>query len=402
MLYIPIRQVFVVGVWTSSLTLHRTGSRGPNIVTHQRDGLQDLASIITEHFTFLCVSQIAASLEKNLIPKLSNSPPDIEALRLYLTLPECPLFKDRNNYVTIAIPFAKSLLSLKEAPLKVLGKMNDFFMLHMIQPFIPSPHNVFALVFAPGNWWSTFEPPAFQRLVELYKEVVVYLLQMHKMGIPSVEQRIFTCFLDTSLKLLEILQTVRNDNKTPKWTCVITHLQTCFCGSRWVREQDTSFSTINSTSTSWMSWSTSGMTTSHGFRGRCTRWWVSSWCHRHTCLCLSICMNHLFLPLYSQGHDGVVTLCRYPFVFDAQAKTTLLQTDAVIQMQVIRSWITWFQTIGHMLIALLLLEPSFCFDYKLYSLNCWYICVYLYNWSQILTLNNFFVWQVISLIEHLW
>lgn len=45
-------------------------------------------------------------------------------------------------------------------------------------------------------------------------------------------------------------------------------------------------------------------------------------------------MNHLFVPLYPQGHDGVVTLCRYPFVFDAQAKTTLLQTDAVIQMQV--------------------------------------------------------------------
>lgn len=51
------------------------------------------------------------------------------------------------------------------------------------------------------------------------------------------------------------------------------------------------------------------------------------------CSC-SVCMNHLFVPLYPQGHDGVVTLCRYPFVFDAQAKTTLLHTDAVIQMQV--------------------------------------------------------------------
>lgn len=69
---------------------------------------------------------------------------------------------------------------------------------------------MFGLVFASGNWWSTFEPPVFQRLVELYKEVVVYLLQMHKVGIPSVEQRIFTCFLDTSLRLLEILHTVRN------------------------------------------------------------------------------------------------------------------------------------------------------------------------------------------------
>lgn len=51
------------------------------------------------------------------------------------------------------------------------------------------------------------------------------------------------------------------------------------------------------------------------------------------CSC-GVCMTHLFVPLYPQGHDGVVTLCRYPFVFDAQAKTTLLHTDAVIQMQV--------------------------------------------------------------------
>lgn len=39
-------------------------------------------------------------------------------------------------------------------------------------------------------------------------------------------------------------------------------------------------------------------------------------------------------PPPPQGHDGAVTLCQFPFVFDAQAKTTLLQTDAVIQMQV--------------------------------------------------------------------
>uniref|UniRef100_A0A672ZW74 HECT domain-containing protein n=1 Tax=Sphaeramia orbicularis TaxID=375764 RepID=A0A672ZW74_9TELE len=190
----------------------------------------------TESVLTLFFSQIAASVEKHLIPRLTTSPPDIEALRLYLTLPECPLFSERNNYVTISIPFAKSLISLKEAPLKVLG-----------------------------NWWSTFEPPVFQRLVELYKEVVVYLLQMHKVGIPQVEQRIFSCFLDTSLRLLDILHTVR-------------------------------LLSVGNPSV---------------FR------------HRYD----------WFIPLYPQGHDGVVTLCRYPFVFDAQAKTTLLQTDAVIQMQ---------------------------------------------------------------------
>ncbi|XP_076021332.1 putative E3 ubiquitin-protein ligase HERC4 isoform X2 [Genypterus blacodes] len=195
--------------------------------------------------------QIAASLEKNLIPRLSNSPPDIEALRLYNTLPECPLFNDRNTYVTLAIPFAKSIVSLKDAPLRVLG-----------------------------NWWTTVEPRVFQRLVELYKEVVVYLLQMHKVGIPQTEQRIFTCFLDTSLRLLEILHTV-----SERAGHIIQY------DRFYIHELDDLIDIRNDYIT-----------------------WIQQ-------------------QLYPLGHDGVVTLCKYPFVFDAQAKTTLLQTDAVIQMQ---------------------------------------------------------------------
>uniref|UniRef100_A0A671XSE4 HECT and RLD domain containing E3 ubiquitin protein ligase 4 n=1 Tax=Sparus aurata TaxID=8175 RepID=A0A671XSE4_SPAAU len=204
--------------------------------------------------SFFCLPQIAASLEKHLLPRLSNSPPDIEALRLYLTLPECPLLSDRNNYVTIAIPFAKSVISLKEAPLKVLG-----------------------------NWWATFEPRVFQRLVELYKEVVVYLLRMHKVGIPSEEQRIFTCFLDTSLRFLEILHTV-----SERAGHIIQY------DKFYIHELDELIDIRND---------------------------YVTWIQRQ------------MYPMVS-GHDGVVTLCRYPFVFDAQAKTTLLQTDAVIQMQV--------------------------------------------------------------------
>ncbi|XP_056291834.1 probable E3 ubiquitin-protein ligase HERC4 [Pseudoliparis swirei] len=218
-----------VDMTTARLLWSRLGQRGPHELTQQ----------------------IAASLEKNLIPRLSPSPPDIEALRLYLTLPECALFRDRNNYVTIAIPFAKALLSLKEAPLKVLG-----------------------------NWWSACEPPVFQRLVELYKEVVVYLLQMHKMGIPSVEQRIFTCFLDTSLRLLEVLHTV-----SERAGHIIRY------DSFYIHELDQLID---------------------------IRQDYVTWVQRQ---------------MYPSGHDGAVTLCQFPFVFDAQAKTTLLQTDAVIQMQ---------------------------------------------------------------------
>ena len=67
-------------------------------------------------------------MEKNLIPKLTSSLPDVEALRFYLTLPECPLMSDSNNFTTIAIPFGTALVNLEKAPLKVLGKnFNTFF-----------------------------------------------------------------------------------------------------------------------------------------------------------------------------------------------------------------------------------------------------------------------------------
>lgn len=70
---------------------------------------------------------MAASLEKNLIPKLTSSLPDVEALRFYLTLPECPLMSDSNNFTTIAIPFGTALVNLEKAPLKVLGKNFSIF-----------------------------------------------------------------------------------------------------------------------------------------------------------------------------------------------------------------------------------------------------------------------------------
>ncbi|KTF74001.1 hypothetical protein cypCar_00039178, partial [Cyprinus carpio] len=198
------------------------------------------------------ISQIvAASLEKNLLPRLSSSPPDIEALRLYLTLPECPLLSNPNNYTTLTIPFAKAVVSLKDAPLRVLG-----------------------------NWWSKFEPAVFQRLVELYKEVVVYLLRMQKLGIPLSEQRIFTCFLHTSLKFLEILHSVNE-----RAGQIIQY------DKFYIHELDELIDIRNDYVT-----------------------WFQQ-------------------QMFSVVMDSQVTMCKYPFVFDAQAKTALLQTDAVIQMQ---------------------------------------------------------------------
>ncbi|XP_006835885.1 PREDICTED: probable E3 ubiquitin-protein ligase HERC4 isoform X3 [Chrysochloris asiatica] len=203
--------------------------------------------------------QVAASLEKNLIPKLPSSLPDVEALRFYLTLPECPLMSDSNNFTTIAIPFGTALVNLEKAPLKVLE-----------------------------NWWSVLEPPLFLKIVELFKEVVVHLLKLYKTGIPPSERRIFNSFLHTALKVLEILHRV--NEKTGQ---IIQY-------DKFYIHEVQELIDIRNDYINWVQQQAYGMDVNHGL---------------------------------SELADIPVTICTYPFVFDAQAKTTLLQTDAVLQMQ---------------------------------------------------------------------
>ncbi|KAM6130608.1 putative E3 ubiquitin-protein ligase HERC4 isoform 1-T2 [Phoenicopterus ruber ruber] len=202
--------------------------------------------------------QVAASLEKNLIPKLTSSLPDVEALRLYLTLPECPLMSDANNFTTLAIPFGTAILNLEKAPLKVLE-----------------------------NWWSVLEPPLFLKIVELYKDVVVHLLKLCKIGIPASERRILTNFLHTAFRVLEILHRVNERGQVIQYDRFYIH-----------EIQD--LIDIRNDYVNWVQQQVFGMDVNHGL---------------------------------TELTDIPVTICTYPFVFDAQAKTTLLQTDAVIQMQ---------------------------------------------------------------------
>ncbi|XP_029465562.1 probable E3 ubiquitin-protein ligase HERC4 isoform X2 [Rhinatrema bivittatum] len=195
--------------------------------------------------------QVAASLEKNLIPKLTSTLPDVEALRLYLTLPECPLMSDENNFTTLAIPFGTALVNLDKAPLKVLE-----------------------------NWWSLLEPPLFLKIVQLFKDVVVQLMKVYKMGIPTAERRMFTSFLHTALKVLEILHRVNE-----RAGQIIQY-------DKFYIHEVQDFIDIRNDYINWFQQQAFGV-----------------------------------------GTDVPITICTYPFVFDAQAKTTLLQTDAVLQMQ---------------------------------------------------------------------
>ncbi|CAC5368392.1 HERC4 [Mytilus coruscus] len=94
-------------------------------------------------------TQITKCLESYLLPSLPQSPPDVEALRLYLILPEYHMFEEPKKFSTLIGPFANSILNLDKPGSKVL----DY-------------------------WWGSLKPRHFSRILSLYKQTVIYLLQL--------------------------------------------------------------------------------------------------------------------------------------------------------------------------------------------------------------------------------
>ncbi|XP_003467518.1 probable E3 ubiquitin-protein ligase HERC3 isoform X2 [Cavia porcellus] len=200
----------------------------------------------------MILEQILNSFESCLIPQLSSSPPDVEAMRIYLILPEFPLLQDSKYYITLTIPLAMAILRLDTNPSKVLD-----------------------------NWWSQVCPKYFMKLVNLYKGAVLYLLRGRKTFLIPV---LFNNYITAALKLLE---------KLYKVNLKVKHV-----------EYDTFYIPE-----------------------------ISS--------LVDIQEDYLMWFLHQAGTKArpsiiqdAVTLCSYPFIFDAQAKTKMLQTDAELQMQV--------------------------------------------------------------------
>lgn len=83
--------------------------------------------IVSRILFLLCVSvfkppaKATKSFESLLIPQLPRSPPDVEAMRIYLILSECPALHDSKNYIRLTIPLAMAILRLDANPSKVLG-----------------------------------------------------------------------------------------------------------------------------------------------------------------------------------------------------------------------------------------------------------------------------------------
>uniref|UniRef100_A0A8C0FMH7 HECT-type E3 ubiquitin transferase n=1 Tax=Bubo bubo TaxID=30461 RepID=A0A8C0FMH7_BUBBB len=205
----------------------------------------------------ILLDQILKSFESFLIPQLSSSPPDVEAMRIYLILPEFPPFQDSKYYITLTLPLAMAILRLDTNPSKVLD-----------------------------NWWSQVCPRYFLRLVDLYKGAVVYLLSGRKTLLIPV---LFSSYITAALRLLEKLHKVNQKVKHVEY-------------DKFYIPEISSLVDIQEDYLMWFLHQ-AGM----------------NFC---------VCFHGL-----SKCYDAV-TLCSYPFIFDAQAKTKMLQTDAELQMQV--------------------------------------------------------------------
>lgn len=68
------------------------------------------------------LQKVATYLSVNMLPSLPADPPDIEALRLYILLPEFKIFRDPSLHDTLLFPFVEKLLHLAEKPAKILDQ----------------------------------------------------------------------------------------------------------------------------------------------------------------------------------------------------------------------------------------------------------------------------------------
>uniref|UniRef100_A0A8C5ELJ0 HECT domain-containing protein n=1 Tax=Gouania willdenowi TaxID=441366 RepID=A0A8C5ELJ0_GOUWI len=212
------------------------------------------------------LEQATKSFESLLIPQLPRSPPDVEAMRIYLILSEYPALQDSKNYIRLTIPLAMAILRLDANPSKVLD-----------------------------NWWCFVDSNVFTRMVDMYKSIVVFLLTGGKtLVVPMFYENYFL----STLRLLEKLHKVNLKAQHVEY-------------NHFYISDITSLVDIHEDYLKW------------------------------------------FLSKADISDFLSVNLCAYPFILNAQAKTTMLQTDAELQMQMAVSGANL-----HNVFMLLTLEPQ--------------------------------------------
>jgi E3 ubiquitin-protein ligase HERC4 len=189
------------------------------------------------------------SITNDLLTSLTTKPPDVETLRIYLILPLYHEFVNSKNYSRLHTPFCKMLLGLEKVPKKIIS-----------------------------GWYAMTSVEYFERLVDIFRDVVKYFLhfELSKIQIQSNRQVNFENNFCQALNMMSFLHYVNHQERKEKVPYEVFHVP-----------EITDYFEIRQDYISW-------------------------------------CMDQNLSTLY---------LCNYPFIFDATAKHTLLQTDQAIKMQ---------------------------------------------------------------------
>lgn len=119
--------------------------------------------------------QIWNSITKQLLPSLVESPPDIEALRIYLLLPLYHKFADMNNCQKLCTPFGQSFLRMTKTAQEVVLQ-----------------------------WWAVIHLQYFEKLVAYFRNTVFYILKF-ELQINAAGLIEFDIHLRTALNILQRL-----------------------------------------------------------------------------------------------------------------------------------------------------------------------------------------------------
>ncbi|XP_055497143.1 probable E3 ubiquitin-protein ligase HERC4 [Leucoraja erinacea] len=131
----------------------------------------------------ILLQEVTTTVEEILIPSLTKSPAGVEALRVYLVLPELiDIQMEENNSVKLAGLLSAAMVALEESQLQILE-----------------------------SWWSSLNEFFFNKLVNLFRSASHFLLQG-----TSSKQETFPKELHSCLSILQRLFRV-NSTRKPKY-----------------------------------------------------------------------------------------------------------------------------------------------------------------------------------------
>ncbi|CAF1039515.1 unnamed protein product [Rotaria sordida] len=124
---------------------------------------------------------------QSILLTLPETAPCFEALRIYLVLPFCHIFENEESFETVTAPFAQAATRLKKT---ADGRVLDYWILHIGRKFV-------------------------QRIIELYKPLVIKIIQINSMGSALAAEQ-YQTVLEAILELLKKVHNVSCNMAKPE------------------------------------------------------------------------------------------------------------------------------------------------------------------------------------------